>query len=147
MATAGLVTHKKPAFGRTSAPPTPFAAVQQQLGDCAAENARLKDALRQEQAKGEESAKQIESYQAELSQAAGAANERAALESQIAGMQAQRRVADAERQQLLAKMERLQSSLSASTEGAPAPLELRPGDGPPHIRLDRAAEFLIGDRL
>ncbi len=30
---------------------------------------------------------------------------------------------------------------------APAPLNLRPGDGPPHIRLDRAAEFLIGDRL
>ncbi|QFT57543.1 hypothetical protein FIU94_01795 [Sulfitobacter sp. THAF37] len=30
---------------------------------------------------------------------------------------------------------------------APAPLELRPGDGPPHIRLDRAAEFLLGDRL
>ena len=30
---------------------------------------------------------------------------------------------------------------------APAPLKLRPGDGPPHIRLDRAAEFLIGDRL
>ncbi|MEP3330625.1 YcjX family protein [Sedimentitalea sp.] len=30
---------------------------------------------------------------------------------------------------------------------APAPLELRPGDGPPHIRLDRAAQFLIGDRL
>lgn len=30
---------------------------------------------------------------------------------------------------------------------APAPLTLRPGDGPPHIRLDRAAEFLIGDRL
>jgi len=30
---------------------------------------------------------------------------------------------------------------------APQPLELRPGDGPPHIRLDRAAEFLIGDRL
>ncbi len=30
---------------------------------------------------------------------------------------------------------------------APAPLELRPGDGPPHIRLDKAAEFLIGDRL
>ena len=29
----------------------------------------------------------------------------------------------------------------------PQPLELRPGDGPPHIRLDRAAEFLIGDRL
>ena len=24
---------------------------------------------------------------------------------------------------------------------------LRPGEGPPHIRLDRAAEFLIGDRL
>ncbi|MEL6644343.1 MAG: YcjX family protein [Pseudomonadota bacterium] len=30
---------------------------------------------------------------------------------------------------------------------APQPLDLRPGDGPPHIRLDRAAEFLIGDRL
>jgi predicted YcjX-like family ATPase len=30
---------------------------------------------------------------------------------------------------------------------APAPLSLRPGDGPPHIRLDRAAEFLFGDRL
>ena len=30
---------------------------------------------------------------------------------------------------------------------APAPLTLRPGDGPPHIRLDRAAQFLIGDRL
>lgn len=30
---------------------------------------------------------------------------------------------------------------------APAPLDLRPGDGPPHIRLDKAAEFLIGDRL
>ncbi|MCX7567551.1 YcjX family protein [Sulfitobacter sp. F26169L] len=30
---------------------------------------------------------------------------------------------------------------------APSPLTLRPGDGPPHIRLDRAAEFLIGDRL
>jgi len=30
---------------------------------------------------------------------------------------------------------------------APAPLTLKPGDGPPHIRLDRAAEFLIGDKL
>jgi len=30
---------------------------------------------------------------------------------------------------------------------APARLSLKPGDGPPHIRLDRAAEFLIGDRL
>ncbi|MEL6572460.1 MAG: YcjX family protein [Pseudomonadota bacterium] len=30
---------------------------------------------------------------------------------------------------------------------APAPLTLRPGEGPPHIRLDKAAEFLIGDRL
>jgi predicted YcjX-like family ATPase len=30
---------------------------------------------------------------------------------------------------------------------APAPLTLKPGDGPPHIRLDRVAEFLIGDRL
>ncbi len=34
-----------------------------------------------------------------------------------------------------------------STDFAPARLTLRPGDGPPHIRLDRAAEFLIGDRL
>ncbi len=30
---------------------------------------------------------------------------------------------------------------------APAQVELAPGEGPPHIRLDRAAEFLIGDRL
>jgi predicted YcjX-like family ATPase len=30
---------------------------------------------------------------------------------------------------------------------APAPLSLRTGDGPPHIRLDRAAEFLLGDKL
>ncbi|WCR11392.1 YcjX family protein [Paracoccus stylophorae] len=30
---------------------------------------------------------------------------------------------------------------------APAASTTRPGDGPPHIRLDRAAEFLIGDRL
>jgi predicted YcjX-like family ATPase len=30
---------------------------------------------------------------------------------------------------------------------APPPLTLRPGEGPPHIRLDRAAEFLLGDRL
>lgn len=30
---------------------------------------------------------------------------------------------------------------------APAPLVLKPGEGPPHIRLDRAAQFLIGDRL
>ncbi|MCR9127563.1 MAG: YcjX family protein [Rhodobacteraceae bacterium] len=30
---------------------------------------------------------------------------------------------------------------------APQPLTLKPGDGPPHIRLDRAAQFLIGDRL
>ncbi|MFA5582039.1 MAG: YcjX family protein [Paracoccaceae bacterium] len=29
----------------------------------------------------------------------------------------------------------------------PARLNLRPGEGPPHIRLDRAADFLIGDRL
>lgn len=35
----------------------------------------------------------------------------------------------------------------ALMEFAPARLALRPGDGPPHIRLDRAAEFLIGDRL
>lgn len=30
---------------------------------------------------------------------------------------------------------------------APPVLDLSPGDGPPHIRLDRAAEFLLGDRL
>ncbi|RYG90784.1 YcjX family protein [Loktanella sp. IMCC34160] len=30
---------------------------------------------------------------------------------------------------------------------APQPLTLKPGDGPPHIRLDKAAQFLIGDRL
>ncbi|SOH92591.1 hypothetical protein SAMN06273572_101439 [Monaibacterium marinum] len=30
---------------------------------------------------------------------------------------------------------------------APPVLDLLPGEGPPHIRLDRAAEFLIGDRL
>ncbi len=30
---------------------------------------------------------------------------------------------------------------------APAPMTIRPGDGPPHIRLDRATEFLIGDKL
>jgi predicted YcjX-like family ATPase len=30
---------------------------------------------------------------------------------------------------------------------APARMALGPGEGPPHIRLDRAAEFLIGDRL
>ena len=30
---------------------------------------------------------------------------------------------------------------------APARLTLRPGEGPPHIRLDRAAQFLFGDRL
>ncbi|WP_376877207.1 YcjX family protein [Albirhodobacter sp. R86504] len=30
---------------------------------------------------------------------------------------------------------------------APAPITLRPHEGPPHIRLDRAAQFLIGDKL
>ncbi|MEM6886795.1 MAG: YcjX family protein [Pseudomonadota bacterium] len=30
---------------------------------------------------------------------------------------------------------------------APARLELKPGDGPPHIRLDKAAQFLLGDRV
>ncbi|WP_281985227.1 YcjX family protein [Thalassorhabdomicrobium marinisediminis] len=30
---------------------------------------------------------------------------------------------------------------------APAPLTLKPGDGPPHIRLDKALQFLIGDML
>ena len=35
----------------------------------------------------------------------------------------------------------------AAMRFAPSPMTLRPGEGPPHIRLDRAAEFLIGDRL
>ena len=30
---------------------------------------------------------------------------------------------------------------------APLPLTRKPGEGPPHIRLDRAAQFLLGDRL
>ncbi len=30
---------------------------------------------------------------------------------------------------------------------APARLNVKPGEGPPHIRLDRAVEFLIGDQL
>ncbi|MFS4439391.1 YcjX family protein [Paracoccaceae bacterium GXU_MW_L88] len=30
---------------------------------------------------------------------------------------------------------------------APPKLTLKPGDGPPHIRMDRAAEFLLADRL
>ncbi len=30
---------------------------------------------------------------------------------------------------------------------APPVLHLRPGEGPPHIRLDRAAQFLFGDKL
>lgn len=30
---------------------------------------------------------------------------------------------------------------------APSPLELTSGQGPPHIRLDKATEFLIGDKL
>ncbi|MEM6325013.1 MAG: YcjX family protein [Pseudomonadota bacterium] len=30
---------------------------------------------------------------------------------------------------------------------APAEVTLKPGEGPPHIRLDRALQFLIGDRL
>ncbi|MBZ0130531.1 MAG: YcjX family protein [Rhodobacteraceae bacterium] len=30
---------------------------------------------------------------------------------------------------------------------APARLVLKPGEGPPHIRLDKAAEFLLGDRF
>ncbi|KGJ20688.1 YcjX family protein [Paracoccus sanguinis] len=35
----------------------------------------------------------------------------------------------------------------AAMDFAPAPNTMRPGDGPPHIRMDRAAEFLIGDRI
>ncbi len=30
---------------------------------------------------------------------------------------------------------------------APAQMSLNPGEGPPHVRMDRAIEFLIGDRL
>jgi predicted YcjX-like family ATPase len=30
---------------------------------------------------------------------------------------------------------------------APAKIALKPGEGPPHVRLDKAAEFLLGDRL
>lgn len=30
---------------------------------------------------------------------------------------------------------------------APAPMKLKPGEGPPHIRLDKAAQFLFGDKL
>lgn len=30
---------------------------------------------------------------------------------------------------------------------APSRLHLRPGDGPPHIRLDQAAQFLLGDKV
>ncbi len=30
---------------------------------------------------------------------------------------------------------------------APAEISLKPGEGPPHIRLDKAAQFLFGDRL
>ncbi len=30
---------------------------------------------------------------------------------------------------------------------APEPVELAPGEGPPHIRLDKALQFLIGDKL
>ncbi len=30
---------------------------------------------------------------------------------------------------------------------APRPIQLKPGEGPPHIRLDRALQFLVGDRL
>ena len=30
---------------------------------------------------------------------------------------------------------------------APAAVTLKPGEGPPHIRLDRVVEFLIGDML
>lgn len=30
---------------------------------------------------------------------------------------------------------------------SPPKLSLKPGDGPPHVRLDRAAQFLLGDKL
>ena len=35
----------------------------------------------------------------------------------------------------------------AAMDFAPPRLRLSPDDGPPHIRLDRAAQFLIGDKL
>ena len=35
----------------------------------------------------------------------------------------------------------------AAMRFAPAPLDLQAGEGPPHIRLDAAAEFLLGGRL
>ena len=35
----------------------------------------------------------------------------------------------------------------AAMRFAPQPLQLKPGEGPPHIRLDQAVQFLIGDRL
>lgn len=35
----------------------------------------------------------------------------------------------------------------AAMDFLPQTRGMRPGEGPPHIRLDRAAEFLIGDRL
>ncbi|WP_422072297.1 YcjX family protein [Tranquillimonas rosea] len=35
----------------------------------------------------------------------------------------------------------------AAMDFAPQPAVLKPGEGPPHIRLDRAAQFLFGDRL
>ncbi|MBU2981001.1 YcjX family protein [Lentibacter algarum] len=51
---------------------------------------------------------------------------------------------------LVPARERAQVWLDAdyqTMEFAPAVLDLKPGDGPPHIRLDRAAEFLLGDKL
>jgi predicted YcjX-like family ATPase len=48
--------------------------------------------------------------------------------------------------QLLGAMD-WQAGDYAAPRFAPAPLTLRPGEGPPHIRLDRAAQFLFGDRL
>ena len=41
----------------------------------------------------------------------------------------------------------LDADYDADDLSRPARLTLRPGEGPPHIRLDRAVEFLIGDRL
>ena len=39
------------------------------------------------------------------------------------------------------------SGLFADQNSAPSQLSLAPGVGPPHIRLDKAVEFLIGDLL
>lgn len=41
----------------------------------------------------------------------------------------------------------LEAEFGMMSFAPPLRMALRPGEGPPHIRLDRAVEFLIGDRL